>query len=41
MFGFGLLSRLWYYLSFILSEMAGSYFLIYSAGYWVRTNSGS
>jgi hypothetical protein len=28
MFGFGLLNRLWYYLEFILNEMAGSYLLI-------------
>ncbi len=39
--GFGLLNRLWYYSIFVLSEMAGSYFLIASAWYWVRTNSGS
>jgi hypothetical protein len=41
MFGFGLLNRLWYYLKFILSEIAGSYLLISSVRYWVRTNSGS
>jgi hypothetical protein len=39
--GFGLLNRLWYYLIFVLSETAGSYFLVVSAWYWVRTNSGS
>ena len=41
LFGFGLLNRLWYYLTCILSEMAGSYFLISSDWYWVRTNSGT
>lgn len=39
--GFGLLTRLWYYLVFVLSEIGGSYFLVVSAWYWVNTNSGS
>ena len=38
--GFGLLGRLWYYSMFVLSEFAGSYFLVASAWYWVKTNSG-
>ena len=38
--GFGLLTRLWYYSAFVLSEIAGSYFLVASAWYWVKTNSG-
>lgn len=39
--GFGLLTRLWYYLVFVLSEVAGTYFLVVSAWYWVKTNSGT
>ena len=37
---FGLLKRLWYYLLFVTCEVGGTYFLVVSAWYWVRTNSG-
>lgn len=34
----GLLSRLWYYLIFLMAEFAGTYFFIASVWYWVITN---
>lgn len=36
---FGLLHRLWYYLAFMASEVAGVYFLVASIWYWVETSS--
>ncbi len=38
--GIGLMNRLWYYFLFVMCEFAGSYFLIVSAWYWVKTNGG-
>ena len=37
---FGLLHRLWYYLSMVLSEGVGIYFLVASIRYWVETYRG-
>lgn len=36
----GLLNRLWYYLLFLMCEAVGTYFLVASVWYWVKTNSG-
>lgn len=37
---FGLLYRLWYYLTMVLSEAVGIYFLVVSIVYWVSLNYG-
>ena len=34
----GLLDRIWYYLTFLVAEVAGTYFFIATVWYWVITN---